>query len=72
MARVEFHGHQVEHDEHDHHGWDHLAHKLDPEEAKVLFHHAKTHGAAQFETQTGKNYSVVHNDNGTFTIAKRK
>jgi len=71
MPRIELHGHQVEHDEGDHHGYDYLAHKIQAEEAEVLFHHAKAHGSAQFETQTGKNYSVVHNDNGTFTIKKR-
>jgi hypothetical protein len=71
MARVELHGHQVEHDEHDHHGYDYLAHKIDAEEAKVLFSYAKEHGTAQFETHDNKNYSVVHNSNGTFTIMKR-
>jgi hypothetical protein len=77
MASIQVHGHHVEYDPHDpnhmdhHDGLDHLTHRIDKDEAEVLFRQAKEHGSAQFETQLGKNYTVVHNPNGTFTVAKR-
>lgn len=71
MAKVDLHGHPVVHDDDDHHGYDYLAHKIQPEEAKVLFTYAKEHGEAQFETHDNKNYSLNHNSDGTYTIIKR-
>jgi hypothetical protein len=77
MASIQVHGHHVEYDPHDpshiYHkdGLSHLEHNLDKDEAEVLFRQAREHGSAEFETRLGKNYTVVRNPNGTFTIAKR-
>ena len=71
MAEIQLHGHSVSHDDNDRHGYDYLAHKIDANEAKVLFSYAKEHGVAEFETHDNKNYSINHNSNGTFTIVKR-
>jgi hypothetical protein len=70
--RIEIHGHPVYYDEDDHLGLEHLTRKLDGAEVTMLFDYAKTHGAAQFETQGGKNYSLVHNrEQGNYEIVKR-
>jgi hypothetical protein len=37
----------------------------------VLFEYAKEHGAAQFETHLNKDYSLVHNSDGTYAVVKR-
>ncbi len=71
MAKVDIHGHPVFHEDDDHHGYEYLAHKIQGDEAKVLFTYAKEHGAADFETHDNKNYSLVHKGDGTYTIAKR-
>jgi hypothetical protein len=72
MQRTEIDGHPVYHDDEDHHGVEYLNSKIDRNEAKVLFDYAKTHGTAEFETQGGKNYSLVHNnEKGNYEIVKR-
>lgn len=71
MTQINLHGHLVIHDEHDREGYDYLAHKIQGEEAKVLFEYAKEHGTAEFETHLNKNYSLVHSSDGTYTIVKR-
>lgn len=71
MTKIELHGHQVLHDEQDHEGYDYLAHKIQAEEAKVIFEYARIHGTAEFETHLHKDYSLVHNSDGTYTILKR-
>ncbi len=71
MQKTEFYGHSVFYDENDRYGYEYLSRKIDREETKVLFDYAKSHGQAQFETQTGKNYSLVHNNGGTYKIVKR-
>ena len=71
MPKVELYGHPVVHDDNDHDGYNYLAHKIQAEEAKVLFGYAKEHGTAEFETHLNKNYSLIHNSDGTYTIVKR-
>jgi len=70
MPKIDLYGHPTIYDDDDP-GYQYLAHKINREEAEVLFSYAKEHGIAQFETQTGKNYSLVHNRDGTYTILKR-
>ena len=71
MPKTDFHGHPLIFDDYDDPGYQYLARKIDAKEVDVLFDYAKEHGAAQFETQLGKNYSLVHNNDGTYTIVKR-
>ncbi|MDD5589953.1 MAG: hypothetical protein PHQ47_02130 [Candidatus Portnoybacteria bacterium] len=71
MPRTTFHNYVLEFEENDRHGYDYLASKLNSEEAKVYFDYAKSHGEAQFETQSGKDYSLFHKD-GLYTLVKRE
>jgi len=71
MPRINLYGHPTIYEDDDDPGYIYLVRKINREEAEILFHYAKGHGAAQFETQTGKNYSLVHNDDGTYAIVKR-
>ena len=70
--RTEIDGHPVYYNDEDDHGVEYLSRKIDRGETKVLFDYAKTHGTAEFETQGGKNYSLVHNnEKGNYEIVKR-
>ncbi len=70
--RTEIHGHPVYYEKDDHPALDYLTKKIDGAEVTMLFDYAKTHGTAEFETQGGKNYSLVHNrKQGNFEIVKR-
>jgi len=72
MIRIELYGHPVYHEDSDHDGYDYLAHKIQAEEAKVLFEYARVHGSAEFETHLSKNYTLTHNNSaGTYSIVKR-
>ncbi|OGZ34137.1 MAG: hypothetical protein A2Y98_02270 [Candidatus Portnoybacteria bacterium RBG_19FT_COMBO_36_7] len=71
MPKMNINGHPTIYEDNDDPGYVYIVRKIDREESEMLFRYAKVHGAAHFETQTGKNYSLIHNDDGTYTIAKR-
>ncbi len=71
MQKTEIHSHSVFYDPADIYGHEYLCQKLDEKAAQVLFLQAKEHGSAAFQTAGGHDYSLVHNSDGTYTIAKR-
>lgn len=52
-------------------GIDYLDLKIDREEAKVFFDQAYSKGSAQFEDDKGKNYTLIKNSEGHYSVEKR-
>ncbi|MBU1202773.1 hypothetical protein KKH39_01890 [Patescibacteria group bacterium] len=52
-------------------GIDYLDLKIDREEARVFFEQARIKGSAQFEDDKGKNYTLIKNSDGRYTVEKR-
>ncbi|PIS42515.1 MAG: hypothetical protein COT24_03025 [Candidatus Kerfeldbacteria bacterium CG08_land_8_20_14_0_20_40_16] len=66
------HGHTVQGGSSALDGIDYLDHRLDYKEVEVFFDQAKRHGSVQFEDDKGRNYTIVRNQNATYTIERRK
>jgi len=71
MHKTEIHGHSVTYEDDNRSGYEYLSQKIQYKEAEIIFDYAKDHGSAEFETHDSKNYSLVHNHDGTYTIVKR-
>jgi hypothetical protein len=71
MQKLSFLNYVIAFDESDRWGYEYLTQKINPDEAKVYFEYARNHNEAQFETQNGQDYSLVHKG-GLYTIVNRK
>lgn len=66
------HGHSVLGDKETKEGLNHLDYDLDYNEAEVFFKQARMYGQADFEDEKGRNFTLVYNRDGTYTVVKRK
>ncbi|PIY95912.1 MAG: hypothetical protein COY66_05645 [Candidatus Kerfeldbacteria bacterium CG_4_10_14_0_8_um_filter_42_10] len=66
------HGHTVSGEDDALNGINYLDHHLDYQEAEVFFDQAKRNGAAQFEDDKKKNYTIIRNQDATYTVERRK
>lgn len=48
-----------------------LAYDLQPEEAIVFFRHARAYGSAYFEDDQERQFTLVHNPDGSYLIKRR-
>ncbi len=65
------HGYKVSGDDDAKEGIVYLDERLDYDEAKVFFEHARTRGSAQFEDDEGRNFTLVRASDGTYLVKKR-
>lgn len=66
------HGHTVSGEENALDGIRYLDHSLDYKEAEVFFDQAKSQGAAEFEDDKGRNYTLTRNKDATYTVERRE
>ncbi|USN53482.1 MAG: hypothetical protein H6760_04990 [Candidatus Nomurabacteria bacterium] len=66
------HGHKVFYAEEAKRGVEYLDNALDYKEAEVFFRDAKSHGESEFEDEDRRNFTLVYNKNGTYTLVYRK
>ena len=52
-------------------GLDYLRNKLQPPESVVFFNQARASGQAQFEDDYDRQFTLIYNNDGTFTLLKR-
>ena len=52
-------------------GLDYLRYKLQPAESVVFFNQARAAGQAQFEDDYDRQFTLMYNSDGTFTLLKR-
>lgn len=52
-------------------GINHLISNLSPEETKVFFDEARTKGQAQFEDHYSRNFTLMYNNDNTYTLINR-
>jgi len=52
-------------------GINYLSYDLSPEESKVFFNEAKTKGQAQFEDHYHRNFTLIYNNDYTYTLLSR-
>lgn len=60
MAKQLIHGHTVNFEDDAEPGIYYLTHDLNPEEQKVFFDQAYSHGSAEFENHSGIRFKLVH------------
>ena len=65
------HGHTVHIEPGAEHAVTHFNGSIQADEANVFFHEARRNGKAQFEDHHGRNYTLTHNSDATFTITRR-
>lgn len=71
MKKIYLHGYYVSYDDSAADGIYYLQYQLDPEEIAVFFETARLKGDCPFEDQYNRNYSLVYNNDGTYTLIKR-
>lgn len=71
MKQILMHGFRVNYEDDAHEGINYLLRDIDHNEAKVFFDEARRIGKAEFEDDTGKNYTLNRNSDGTFDLIKR-
>jgi len=65
-------GYYVEYDDETaYDGFSYLRDRLDRNEVQVFFNEAYRSGKADFEDDYGRNFSLVRNSSGTFSVIKR-
>jgi len=52
-------------------GIDYLRYDLDYSEAKVFFNQARIYGRANFEDDDDRQYVLIYNSDGSYTLKKR-
>lgn len=73
MKTVSVKGSKVQYDEKNaREGIKHLTYDLDYKEAKVFFDQARIKGEADFEDDLEKQYTLAHNQDGTYTLKRRR
>jgi hypothetical protein len=68
---VVVHGHNVTYEENAHGGMRYLRDDLSSTEAQVLFSQAKEHQSAQFEDDQDREFTLIHNSGGGYTVVRR-
>jgi len=72
LKRDYLYGYYVEYDDEvAYNGFTYLRDRLDHNEVQVFFNEASRRGRADFEDDYGRNYSLVKDDNGNYTIVSR-
>ena len=64
--------HQVTYLDDAHEGIKYLRDDLSSDETKPLFSAAKAHGSAEFEDKYNRQFSLLHNSGGGYTLVRRR
>lgn len=68
----DIHGHKVTGEDNAVKGMDYLDHELSYQEAEVFFRQAKARRQVQFQDDDRRNFTLMSNDDGTYTLQARK
>jgi len=68
MKDIHIDDHHVNYEDDASGGIDYLMRHLDRAEASVFFNGAKNKRHIKFEDAQGKNYTLTHNNDGTYTV----
>ncbi|HOK21003.1 MAG TPA: hypothetical protein PLX73_02315 [Candidatus Paceibacterota bacterium] len=72
LKRDYLYGYYVEYDDEvAYNGFTYLRDRLDHNEVQVFFNEASRRGRADFEDDYGRNYSLIKDDSGNYTIVSR-
>jgi hypothetical protein len=71
INKRDVHDHIVSGEDDAKNGIDYLDYKLENNEAQVFFSQAKQKGSAKFEDEHGYDYTLIHNQDGTYQVEKR-
>ena len=71
MPKKNIHGYVVNYKNNAHKGAEHLAYVLSFDEAFSLFQTAQMSGEAKFEDRSGRNFTLIRETTGTFSLEKR-
>lgn len=71
MKEIFIHGFKVKFEEDVRWGVNYLLYDLDYEESRVFFDQAKLRGFAKFEDDQDRQYTLIYNSDGSYTLIKR-
>lgn len=71
MKETYLYGYKIKYEDNASEGIYYLQYQLDQEEVAVFFDEARLKGNCPFEDQYGRNYTLVYNSDGTYTLIKR-
>jgi len=72
IKKTNVHGYTVLYDPKFDKGIYYLQYDLQYNEALVFFKHAQMYGKAEFEDDQDRNWTLIKNPDGTFTLTQRK
>ena len=72
IKKQQIHGYWVKFDEGVKEGIRYLRDDLQRNEAKTLFEAARLRGEAEFEDDQDRDWTLIYNRDGTFTLIRRK
>ncbi len=71
MNKKNIRGYSVYYNDETKKGINHLAYVLSFEETDSLFHNARYSGKIHFENRSGRNFTLISKNNGSFELKKR-